>query len=40
MDILALPKRELSVLSVTLPELRRSFEAKSHERLSPRDANA
>jgi NADH dehydrogenase len=32
MDVLALPKREFSVLSANLPELRRSFEAKSEER--------
>ena len=32
MDVLALPKREFSVLSANLPELRRSFEAKSQER--------
>jgi NADH dehydrogenase len=31
-DLLALPKREFSVLSANLPELRRSFEAKSEER--------
>jgi NADH dehydrogenase len=32
MDVLALPKREFSVLSANLPELRRSFETKSQER--------
>ena len=32
MDVLALPKREFSVLSANLPELKRSFEAKSEER--------
>ncbi len=32
MDVLALPKREFRVLSANLPELRRSFEAKSAER--------
>ena len=37
MDVLALPKREFSVLSANLPELRRSFEAKSQER-GPSDA--
>jgi hypothetical protein len=31
-DLLALPKREFSILSAHLPELRRSFEAKSEER--------
>jgi NADH dehydrogenase len=32
MDVLALPKREFSVLAANLPELRRSFETKSEER--------
>jgi NADH dehydrogenase len=32
MDVLALPKREFSVLSANLPELKRSFETKSEER--------
>ena len=32
MDVLALPKKEFSVLSANLPELRRSFETKSEER--------
>jgi NADH dehydrogenase len=32
MDVLAMPKREFSILSANLPELRRSFEAKSQER--------
>jgi NADH:ubiquinone reductase (H+-translocating) len=32
MDVLALPKREFTVLSANLPELRRSFESKSQER--------
>jgi NADH dehydrogenase len=32
MGVLALPKREFSVLSANLPELRKSFEAKSFER--------
>ena len=32
MDLLALPKREFSVLAANLPELRRSFETKSEER--------
>jgi CRP-like cAMP-binding protein len=32
MDVLALPKREFSLLSANLPELRRSFETKSQER--------
>ncbi|HXX68070.1 MAG TPA: FAD-dependent oxidoreductase [Polyangiaceae bacterium] len=32
LDVLALPKREFSVLSANLPELRRSFEDKSRER--------
>jgi len=32
MDVLALPKREFSVLSANLPELKRSFESKSNER--------
>jgi len=32
MDVLALPKREFSVLAANLPELRRSFETKSQER--------
>ena len=35
MDVLALPKREFSVLSANLPELRRSFETKSEERARP-----
>jgi NADH dehydrogenase len=35
MDVLALPKREFSVLSANLPELRRSFETKSAERALP-----
>jgi NADH dehydrogenase len=35
MDVLALPKREFSVLSANLPELRRSFETKSQERARP-----
>jgi NADH dehydrogenase len=35
MDVLALPKREFSVLSANLPELKRSFETKSHERARP-----
>jgi NADH dehydrogenase len=35
MDVLALPKREFSVLSANLPELRRSFETKSRERGQP-----
>jgi NADH dehydrogenase len=35
MDVLALPKREFGVLSANLPELRRSFEAKSEERARP-----
>jgi NADH dehydrogenase len=35
MDVLALPKREFSVLSANLPELRRSFETKSAERARP-----
>jgi NADH dehydrogenase len=39
MDVLALPKREFGVLSANLPELRRSFEAKSQER-GGRDAAA
>ena len=38
MDVLALPKRELDVLSTHLPELRRSFESKSQERLDRRAA--
>jgi NADH dehydrogenase len=32
MDVLALPKREFSVLAANLPELKRSFETKSDER--------
>jgi NADH dehydrogenase len=32
MDVLVLPKREFGALSTNLPELRRSFEAKSQER--------
>ncbi len=32
MDVLALPKRDFSVLAANLPELRKSFEAKSNER--------
>jgi NADH dehydrogenase len=39
LDVLALPKREFSVLSANLPELRRSFESKSQER-SRADAGA
>ncbi len=39
LDVLALPKREFSVLSANLPELRRSFEAKSAER-APADVTA
>jgi hypothetical protein len=35
MNVLALPKREFSVLSANLPELRRSFETKSQERARP-----
>jgi NADH:ubiquinone reductase (H+-translocating) len=35
MDVLALPKREFSVLAANLPELRRSFETKSAERERP-----
>jgi NADH dehydrogenase len=35
MDVLALPKREFGMLSANLPELRRSFEAKSEERARP-----
>jgi NADH dehydrogenase len=35
LDVLALPKREFGVLSANLPELRRSFEAKSQERARP-----
>jgi NADH dehydrogenase len=35
MDVLALPKREFSVLSANLPELKRSFETKSEERARP-----
>jgi NADH dehydrogenase len=35
MDVLALPKREFTVLSANLPELRRSFETKSRERERP-----
>jgi NADH dehydrogenase len=32
LDLLALPKREFTVLAANLPELRRSFETKSKER--------
>ncbi len=32
MDVLALPKRDFSALAANLPELRKSFEAKSDER--------
>jgi len=32
LDVLALPKREFVVLSASLPELRRGFEAKSEQR--------
>jgi NADH dehydrogenase len=39
-DLLALPKREFSVLSANLPELRRSFEAKSAERALQTDGPA
>src|SRR5262249_53003979 len=35
MDVLALPKREFGMLAANLPELRRSFEAKSQERAQP-----
>ncbi|MGD0677358.1 MAG: FAD-dependent oxidoreductase [Polyangiaceae bacterium] len=34
LDLLALPKREFGILSANLPELRRTFESKSEERLS------
>ncbi|WP_240488972.1 FAD-dependent oxidoreductase [Labilithrix luteola] len=34
-DVLSLPKQEFSVLTASLPDLRQSFEEKSHER-SPR----
>jgi NADH dehydrogenase len=39
MDVLALPKREFGFLSANLPELRRTFEAKSAER-QPAEAPA
>ena len=32
MDVLALPKREFSVLAANLPELRQSFESVSRQR--------
>jgi NADH:ubiquinone reductase (H+-translocating) len=32
MDVLAMPKREFSILSANLPELRRTFEQKSQQR--------
>lgn len=35
LDVLAMPKREFSVLSANLPELRRSFEQKSEQRAPP-----
>ncbi len=35
LDLLALPKREFTVLSANLPELRKSFESKSRERTEP-----
>jgi NADH dehydrogenase len=40
MDVLAMPKREFSVLSANLPELRRSFEQKSQERAAADGAAA
>jgi NADH dehydrogenase len=40
MDVLALPKRDFNVLAANLPELRRSFEAKSQERAREGESDA
>lgn len=40
MDVLGLPKREFSLLSDNLPDLRKGFERTSAERANPRSENA
>ena len=39
LDVLTVPKREFGVLAANLPDLRRSFEAKSQERARPASAS-